>query len=136
MSESKNVRVQLSDGSIKQCLVEYEQAAPWRLKLFGLNLQNCEFKGTDLFEALVALRRELEAVNAQLLCAGARPDVFPSGMSRDMGVGRKAYITRLGQPALRTDLVDIFVDAELDSVGTIEEQTAFHERWVEALRQR
>jgi len=71
-----------------------------------------------------------------LLCAGARPDVFPSGMSRGMGDGRKAYITRLGQRALRTDLVDIFDDAELDAVRTIEEQTAFHERWVEALRQR
>lgn len=136
MSESKNVRVRLSDGSIKECLVEYDQTAPWRLRLFGLNLKQREFEGTDLFEALVALRRELEAVNAQLLCAGARPDVFPSGMSRAMGDGRKAYITRPGQPAFRTDLVDILDDAELDAVGTIEEQTAFHERWVEALRQR
>ena len=59
-----------------------------------------------------------------LLCAGARPDIFPSGMSRGMGDGRKAYITRLGQPALRTGLVDIFDDAELDAVRTIEEQTA------------
>jgi hypothetical protein len=136
VSEVRVVRVRLGDGSIKECSVEYSQTPPWSLKFFGLELKRRKFEGDDLFETLTALRRELEAVDAQLLCAGARPEVFPSGMSRGMGGGRRAYVTRLGQPALRTDLVDIFDDAEPDAVGTVEEQKAFHARWVEGLRQR
>ncbi|MET0253651.1 MAG: hypothetical protein ABW214_06425 [Terrimicrobiaceae bacterium] len=34
----------------------------------------------------------------------ARPEVFPSGTSRRVEGGRKAYITRIGAPASRTDL--------------------------------
>ena len=136
MSETKTVRVRLGDGSIKHSLVEYSNTPPWTLKFSGLELKRREFSGDDLFETLTELRRELETIDAKLLCAGARADVFPSGMSRGMGGGKKAYITRLGHQAVRTDLVDIFDDAEPDAVGTVEEQRAFHQQWVQSLRQR
>ena len=93
-----------------------------------------EFKGDDLFKALCSLREALEKVGAQALCAGARPDVFPSGMARGMGGGRKAYITQIGFPALRTDLVDIFDYAPPEAVGSVIEQKVFHEEWADFFR--
>jgi hypothetical protein len=41
---------------------------------------------------------------------------------------RKAYITKLGNPALRTDLVDIFDYSEPQSVGSVSDQQACHEK--------
>lgn len=136
MSQVKKINVMLSDRVIQECSIEYMDAYPWILKCFGLELKQHIFEGNDLFESLTAFRQELESQGIQLLCAGARPDVYPSGMSRGMGGGKKAYITRLGQPALNNDLIDIFDYTEPDKVGTIDEQWAFHERWIAALRTR
>lgn len=82
--------------------------------------------GYDLFDALTALRRSLESDGLLLCCAGARGDVHPSGMSRQMSGGRAAYRHVAGRPPGSADLVDIFeaadpaevtsVDAQLDSV--------------------
>ena len=104
------------------------------MQLVGLELTQNKFSGDDLFETQIALRRELETINAKLLCAGARPEAVPSGMSRGMGGGAKVYLTQIGKPAFRTDLVDIFDYAEPNLVGTVEEQKRFHDRWVEALK--
>lgn len=82
-----------------------------------------------MFEALIALRLLLERRGGCLLCAGARTNVFPSSMSRDMGGGRMAYVLRLGEPAL--ELVDIFASAERSQVGTVEEQRAFQSLWMQ-----
>ncbi|MFA5264599.1 MAG: hypothetical protein WC378_12325 [Opitutaceae bacterium] len=135
MSETKNVKVRLHDGMIKECAIALSGGPPWKLPFSGIELGTQEFSGEDLFEALNALRGALEKIGGQLLCAGARPDVFPSGMSRGMGGGRKAYITRIGAPALRTDLVDIFDYAGPELVGTVAQQKAFHEKWAESFRQ-
>ena len=132
--EKKLVKVQLRDGAIKETEVEFFAEPPWGLALSGLSLPVLEFSGSDLFEAQIALRLQLENIDARLLCAGARTDVFPSGMSRDMGGGRKAYITRIGAPSSRADLVDIFDFAEPKTIGSVEEQKAFHEKWAESLR--
>jgi len=136
MSEHLAINVRLADGTIKKCSVEILSPLPWRIIFSGLNLQKCEFAGDDLFEALIALRLELERTGAQALCAGSRPDVFPSGMSRDMSGGRKAYVTRLGSPSRTSDLVDIFDYAEPESVSCVEDQKLFHKRWIESLKLR
>ncbi len=133
MNESKAVKVRLRDGATRECSIEVTEAPPWRLLFSGLDLKNREFSGDDLFDALIALRTELEGTGAQLLCAGARLDVFPSGMSRSMGGGRKAYATRPGAPALVTDLVDIFDYAGPEIVGSVAQQEAFHQEWVRSL---
>jgi hypothetical protein len=104
---------------------------PWKLVASGMHLHNHEFQGQDLFEALVALRTELEKNNARLLCSGARVAVFPSGMSKSMGGGRKAYITTLGASA--TEMVDIFDPTEFELTGTVSQQQEFHNRWIQSL---
>ncbi len=58
-----------------------------------------------------------------------------SGMSRSMSGGRKAYVTKLGRPALAQDLVDIFDYAEPNCVGSVTDQQVFHSKWVESLRE-
>jgi len=134
MSEIKNLKIRYSDGKTEECSIEIIQQPQWKLIYLGAGLQEQEFAGADLFDALVELRKTLEKIGIQLLCAGARRDVYPSGMSRDMSGGRKAYVTSLGRPALRTALLDIFDSADYELVGSVAEQQMFHEKWVASLR--
>jgi hypothetical protein len=80
------------------------------------------YAGFDLLECLEVLRRELEEDNLLLCCQGARPTVFPSGMTRQMSNGRLAYPLRRFPPLTDADLIDIFAPAQFSEVGTIEEQ--------------
>jgi hypothetical protein len=130
MSETMSVKVQLADKTIRDCAVEASHAPPWKLICSGIDADRRGFDGDDLFEAMIGLRKELEGLGCLLLCAGARADVFPSGMSRSMAGGRKAYVTRLGMPAGRSDVVDIFDYAGPESVGTVEQQREFHQKWI------
>jgi hypothetical protein len=50
-----------------------------------------------------------------------------------MAGGRKAYITRIGMPGDKTDMVDIFGYADPDAVG-FEQQEEFHKKWILSLR--
>jgi len=134
MSEIKTIKARRPDGTIEDCSVEIAQDPQWKLIFSGVGLQRCEFSCGDLFDAFTLLRKALEEDRIQLLCAGARPEVFPSGMSRDMAGGRKAYVTKLGSPALRTDLVDIFDYSDAQCVGRVSDQQAFHQKWVTSLR--
>lgn len=131
MSELHTIRLEVSNGSLDTLAVEVPNTSPWKLLASGAGFRSREFVGEDLFEALIALRKELEKTGYRLLCAGARVDVFPSGMSRSMGGGRKAYITQLGEPA--TDTIDIFAEAEPGAVGTVEQQKEFHTKWIRSL---
>lgn len=126
-------------GAIASVTLEIRQdpkASSWELVVKDLRLGEHRVVGEDLFHAFVQLRRVLEQSNVQLLCAGARPDVYPSGMSLDMGGGRRAYITRMGEAAQSSDLVDIFDNADPESVGSVKQQADFHEKWVESMRRR
>lgn len=80
--------------------------------------------GVDLFECLKDLRKALEADGLFLCCQGARPLVFPSGMSRQMSNGRLAYPLRRNPPLSDADLVDIFLPAEPAEVVSVDEQAA------------
>lgn len=82
-----------------------------------------EYTGSDLFNCLHGLRQVLEAEGLLLCCQGARPDVFPSGMDRQMGEARHAHV--LGLEARQEESVDIFAPADVGLVGTIEEQRVF-----------
>jgi hypothetical protein len=88
-----------------------------------------EAEASDLFAALCQVRRQLEARDVVLCCAGARRDVWPSGMARDMGQGLKAYQLSLPRTAERPPLVGIFDPASSEDVGTVAEQEAFAQAW-------
>jgi hypothetical protein len=136
MSRVENIKARLSNGKLKEFHVKASEEEPWQLEFCGVDGSILCFKATDLFEALRAMREDLERDGCQLLCAGARPDVTPSGMSRSMSGGRKAYIVRQGSPASRTDIVDIFDYAEPKLVGTVQQQREYFHAWTHSLRQR
>lgn len=86
-------------------------------------------EGNDFFDALCAVRLELEKHGQLLHCYGASVNVFPSGMSRSMGKGLKAYSLTLGEPARMQDLVRI-VDTGPDiQPATVAEQREFFDSW-------
>jgi len=128
----RKLTIRFADGRTEPCIVEVPKPPPWRLIFSGAGIERREFEATDLFEALKALRLVLEGMEAQLLCAGARLDVFPSAMARDMGGARRAYITRPGSPA--SELIDILDDASPDLVASVGDQKTFHEKWFLSLK--
>ena len=132
--ETRNVDVLHADGTVEHSTVEIEMNPVRKLLFSGLGWLGNEFSGRDLFEALIALRYTLEAKGAALLCAGARRDVFPSGMQRDMAGGRKAYVIRLGVHATVKNIVDIFDPADAAQVTSVSEQRAFFEEWLKSAK--
>lgn len=123
-----------ADGRVESMVLTPSAGPPWRLAVRGLGMSGEAFEGEDLFGALVALRKHLERLGWRLLCAGARRDVYPSGMARGMGSARTAYVTEIGKPAL--DLVDIFGEALPEQVGTVDEQQLFRQEWIASLREK
>lgn len=121
MSEARVVEV-LGD-EIARCRLEIGDVSPWRLRL-ECSGGGYASEGVDLFESLTALRLQLESDGLMLCVNGARADVFPSGMSRQMAGGRKAYQLVGGRRPDRRDLVDIFDSACCDSVVSVDEQLA------------
>src|SRR5262249_12289462 len=96
------------------------------------------FDAPDFYECLRAFRRLIEPDGFRVLCQGARPNVCPSGMTRQMGGALKSYAHTLGQPGSIKDLVGTFDPVEdIASVGTVEEQDGFMRRhWAEFKRRR
>jgi hypothetical protein len=87
----------------------------------------------DFFEALKQLRLDLEKTGALLHCFGASENVYPSGMQRSMGPAVLAYKMRIGSPALRQDIVNIFEADETVVPSTVEQQERFHRSWINSL---
>jgi hypothetical protein len=125
-----DVSVRTACGEIVRYEVNIRDSAPCcSIDVSASGSKTQCFGGSDLFEAMIAWRRILDAVGSKLLCAGARTDVFPSGMLRDMSGGRKAYILRMGAQGRSEDIVDIFSATEPELVGTVGEQREYALRW-------
>ncbi len=133
MSEQKIIKVLLEDGSTRDCQLEIFPTPTSKLVLHDLGSETQEFEGTDLFEALLQLRANLEQRGIRVLCNGARVDIYPSGMSRSMSAGRKAYLVRMGMRAELNDLVDIFDYADASLMGTVAQQADFRKKWLASL---
>ena len=127
MSERRQLDIRGPDG-IQTVGATIATEPPWSLKLDFPDGHVEQAQGPDLFEALQAVRRGLEDAGMQLCCQGCRPDVAPSGMSRQMGGGRRAYRHRRGRPATLDDLVDIFDTADCADVVTVAQHRQAMER--------
>lgn len=90
----------------------------------------------DCFEALLDLRRQAERRQWSICCKGARRNVWPSGMSRDMGGGVRAYTVEMRRPARMDSLVDIFDEDTPEMYCSVADQEAFAEAWFQSLRTR
>ena len=134
MSKFESVVVKMPDGILRSIDVRVSEDEPWELEFCGFDGIIQHYRGTDLFEALRAMREDFQSVGCQLLCAGARLDVTPSRMSRSMSGGRKVYIVHAGRAASLTDLVDIFEYADATLVGTVEQQKKYIQSWLQSLQ--
>lgn len=131
MNQGYQVEALLKGGALEKVSIVPSTAPPWQLAFHGLGLPVRSYEASDLFEALARLRADLADHGVRLLCAGARFDVFPSAMAREMGGGRMAYVLEPGQPA--RELLDIFAAAPREKLGSVEDQRAYHARWWESL---
>ena len=101
----------------------------------------CTYRGktisaeeSDFFEALCAIRRQLEVDGLVPFCYGASLNVFPSSMARGMGGGLKAYKLTQGTPARTADLVGIFDEGPDIVPSYVEPQAQFYDDWIASLR--
>jgi hypothetical protein len=101
--------------------------------LGDLNLEGEEV-GDDYFDCMIKIRARLEEMNIKMLCNAARYDVYPSRMLRQMGKGVKGYRLTLGNQASEKDLVDIFEVASGESIGTVQQQQEYYNKWLDSLR--
>ena len=117
MREQIELEVKRAGDAPIACSITIDCAADVSLKFSGPSLPAREYLSTDLFDALALLRDDLEALGYRSLCAGARIDVYPSGMCRSMAHGRKAYILKLGVRPTSAHLIDIFVGSTAENIG-------------------
>jgi len=102
----------------------------YTLELEIPNLGLHQTHGPDQFECLLRARVELEPQGFRFLVNGARRNVWPSGMARDMGGGKQAYVLVLGQRG-RPELVDIFDPADESQIVLVQEQRDFFQTWLD-----
>jgi len=90
-------------------------------------------EASDYFAAFQRIRqRALEPKGLIPFCYGASLKVWPSGMSRDMGRGLRAYKMEIGTPA--TELVRIFDEGPDIVPASVAMQEEFSRDWIESLR--
>ena len=94
-----------------------------------------ETEAPDFFEALCHIREQLLEEGLTPVCYGASLNVYPSGMSRDMGRGLRAYKMVKGKHAKIADLVDIFAAGPDVLPVPVDAQKAFFEEWLASPRQ-
>jgi hypothetical protein len=114
--------------------VEHDPRDRWRLTATMPDRPEVTAVGDDMFSTLQELRRELERDGVLIRCAGARRDVWASGMQRNMGDGRKAYILSLPRTASRPPSVGVFEPIAAAQAATVAEQEAFFRQWLNAPR--
>ena len=123
------LKIQDEQGSIFDAQVEYFSPSwyEWTLEFTWTITEKLSFTEGDVFECLTKLRLELAKYGYRPLCAGARLNVYPSGMARDMGNGLSAQVMST-EPALDwQDVihVSIFDYAEPELIASVEEQFNF-----------
>ncbi|MGJ0626391.1 hypothetical protein [Xenorhabdus bovienii] len=102
------------------------------LRISIADIYQGEFSGLDFFACFAKLREELKDII--FLCKGAKINVYPSSMSRDMALGMAAYEHTLGKEATREDLVGTFDFEANDVAVSPNEQREYFYQWVESVR--
>jgi hypothetical protein len=131
--ETFPVPVVLKDGTIIQGrFLTDEESKGCRLVLcFGD--RSITKEALDTFEALVQIRRDLEAEGMQVFCYGACKDVRPSGMSRSMGGGFRAYRHVFGRRTSCDEMVHILESGPDIVPVTVNEQQLYWAEWLQSV---
>ncbi|WP_168395638.1 hypothetical protein, partial [Erwinia amylovora] len=95
------------------------------------NNQQLNAEGEDFFECFKKIRR----LNKSIIyyCKGAKINVIPSRMTRQMSKGMSAYETNLGIPARKENLVNIFEYEKEGLASDPLEQDEYEAKWFSSL---
>jgi hypothetical protein len=103
----------------------------------GQCLLSCEYRGTvleasasDFFKALCQIRLHLEEEGLIPFCYGASLNFYPSGMARDMALGRVGYKLTMGRFARQQDLVSIYGEGPDVIPSTVAQQREYFNQWL------
>jgi len=132
MHEERVLKVALASGEIREISFSMSKEQPCLLETDEYDDRRIRASGDDLFDCLCNVRTELEKDGAKVLCNGARTNAYPSGMAREMALGRRVYLLRMGQPARPQDLVNTFDEAPLEEIGSVAEQRKYYIDWIES----
>lgn len=121
------------NGVVHEAMIEWRRTPDyrWAVSIESSEFDPIEVEARDAFEALCLVREQLEPHGWRIGVAGARADVWPSGMARDQGGGLRAY--RLTSQGVE-GLVDTFEPVDPATVTTVVEQRAETERLHEEIR--
>jgi hypothetical protein len=133
-NQTASVKLKDADGKIVGGQLTYSAESPWRMALAVPGAMDLQCEERDLFECMLVLRRRLQDQSWTLLCNGARKDVHPSGMSREMSGGLIAYRHQDGRKPTRGDALNIVEYAAPELVGTIDEQKQHLAWWLQSQR--
>src|SRR4051812_17953875 len=101
--EKKPVEVVSTDGQVSKAEFTLWEMSPLNEEMVRLVLTTGDKVFTadadSYFDALNLIRHDLEEIGLRPKCFGASLNVYPSGMSRGMGTGDKAYRLTLGVQA-------------------------------------
>ena len=79
----------------------------------------------DIFECLLAIRKQVEPLGVLVCCNGSRRDAWASGMARDMGGGRTVYLLSGVRAGERPPMVETLAPASPEDVVIVAEQLAW-----------
>ena len=134
------VKVQLPDKSILDAELTYYPRYPSFLRAGACFVEldvggvgKFSKRSIDYFGAFNQVRRKLEGKQIRLLCWGARQDVWPSRMQRDMGAGLTAY-QLLEDGVNNPEARSIFDYAASETIATVDEQKANADKWYQVAR--
>jgi hypothetical protein len=133
MTETYSVRL-VGGEEGERATFEFDEAGDRCLLVCRYRDRTISSEESDYFEALVAIRRQLQADGLVPYCYGASLNVFPSGMGRDMGRGLKAYKMVRGKHARLADLVEIFDEGPDIVPAKVEAQEKFFRDWLASIR--
>lgn len=134
--EQTLVQAKAKDGSTETAKIEWgsdprNHSVSRTFVRITLDGRSEEESAFDFYSAFQLARRSFETEGFRFLCYGASLNVWPSGMVRDMGMGRKGYKLREDQDATFDDLVPIFESGDDVIPSTVEEQCAYANAWYE-----
>lgn len=130
------VRLMCRNTQINGELGLYEEAPDDNKQVLleiSFNDQRISKMANNFFEALQAIREELEINKIQIICNGAAKNVYPSPMQMSMGCGRMAYLLKTGQQAKSADIVDIFNCIDTLTFVSVKEQKIFYRDWIKSI---
>lgn len=118
------------DRSVK-CILSYDDVRSDNacILYFDSEYGKSTFIAADLFSALEKVRSYWEDKGFLILCAGSKPNTYPSRMSRQMSNGRKAYVHTFGIKPDKDDIIDIFEPIKFEEASTLRDQEKFMAEW-------